>query len=72
MATQKTALVTGSSSGIGLGIAVDLAANGYHVIMTGSRSESDAANAIGKVKRYFISFWHRGERYECKYRNKGF
>lgn len=35
MLTQKTALITGSTSGIGLGIARALAASGAHVVMNG-------------------------------------
>ncbi|XP_060083159.1 D-beta-hydroxybutyrate dehydrogenase-like [Ylistrum balloti] len=46
----KTALVTGSTSGIGLGVATSLAQKGYHVIMCGSRSKEDALEAITQVK----------------------
>jgi len=35
MLKGKTALVTGSTSGIGLGIALQLAAQGAHVILNG-------------------------------------
>ena len=31
----KTALVTGSTSGIGLGIAIELARQGAHIVMNG-------------------------------------
>ncbi|KAK3094946.1 hypothetical protein FSP39_008252 [Pinctada imbricata] len=46
----KAALVTGSTSGIGLGIAVALARNGCDVVVTGSRSEAAAQDAVAKVK----------------------
>ncbi|OWF44437.1 uncharacterized protein LOC110458387 [Mizuhopecten yessoensis] len=46
----KTALVTGSTSGMGLGVATSLAQKGYHVIMCGSRSTEEALEAINKVK----------------------
>jgi len=44
MLTHKTALVTGSTSGIGLGIARALAASGAHVVMNGF-GDVDAARA---------------------------
>ena len=31
----KTALVTGSTSGIGLGVAIELAKQGAHIVMNG-------------------------------------
>ena len=40
--TAKTALVTGSTSGIGLGIAQALGAAGFNVMLHGSRSTADA------------------------------
>ena len=46
----KIALVTGSTSGIGLGIAKELLKNGCEVILTGSRSKEDAAPAINEAK----------------------
>ncbi|XP_060083168.1 D-beta-hydroxybutyrate dehydrogenase-like [Ylistrum balloti] len=46
----KTALVTGSTSGMGLGVATTLAQKGYHVIMCGSRSKEDAFETITQVK----------------------
>jgi 3-hydroxybutyrate dehydrogenase len=47
MLTQKTALVTGSTSGIGLGIARALAASGAHVVMNGF---GDVAAARAEVE----------------------
>ncbi len=35
--TGKVAIVTGSTSGIGIGVARVLAANGAHVVVTGRR-----------------------------------
>ncbi len=40
---KKVALVTGSSRGIGLGIAMILAENGYNIALNGVRKESDVA-----------------------------
>jgi len=53
----RTALVTGSTSGIGLGIAEALAGAGYNVMLNGSRAASEAealrsriaATASGKI-----------------------
>jgi NAD(P)-dependent dehydrogenase (short-subunit alcohol dehydrogenase family) len=45
--TGRIALVTGSTSGIGAGIAAALAAEGAHVIVTGRRAELGAAVVSG-------------------------
>ena len=39
----KTALVTGSLSGIGLGIANSLAKKGYHIVLNGLTTHTDLA-----------------------------
>ncbi|XP_033761063.1 D-beta-hydroxybutyrate dehydrogenase-like [Pecten maximus] len=54
----RTALVTGSSSGMGLGVATSLAQKGYHVIMCGSRSTEDASEAINEVKSSALQSVH--------------
>ncbi|KAJ8310024.1 hypothetical protein KUTeg_011889 [Tegillarca granosa] len=46
----KSALVTGSTSGIGLAIAKCLASNGCKVILHGSREKKDATAAINEVQ----------------------
>jgi 3-hydroxybutyrate dehydrogenase len=46
----KTAVITGSTSGIGLGIAHALARGGANVVMNGLGSESDNAAAIEAVR----------------------
>jgi 3-hydroxybutyrate dehydrogenase len=48
----KTAVVTGSTSGIGLGIAHALAAAGANVVMNGLGSEKDNDKAIREVKAH--------------------
>ena len=45
----KTAIVTGSTSGIGLGIAHALAAGGANIVMNGLGTEADNATAIQAV-----------------------
>lgn len=47
---KRVALVTGSSSGIGANIALDLAANGYFVIVTG-RNESNLQRVVSDCNR---------------------
>ncbi len=47
--TGKTAIVTGSTSGIGLAIACELAANGAHVVVNGLGTESENKSAIDQV-----------------------
>src|SRR5882724_10594092 len=46
----RTAIVTGSTSGIGLGIAHALASEGVNIVMNGLGTEADNAKAIGAVK----------------------
>jgi NAD(P)-dependent dehydrogenase (short-subunit alcohol dehydrogenase family) len=48
--TDKQALVTGSTKGIGLAIATALAAEGARVIVNG-RSEASVATALGELRR---------------------
>src|ERR1700722_7219445 len=47
---NKTALVSGSSKGIGFAIASQLAAEGAHVIVNG-RSEKAVASALEEIRR---------------------
>lgn len=46
----KVALITGSTRGIGLGIAQALAAEGYRIALNGVRAEADAHEAISTVR----------------------
>jgi len=48
----KTAVVTGSTSGIGLGIAHALAKDGANIVMNGLGTDTDNAEAIAAVKRH--------------------
>ena len=47
---KRTALVTGGSRGIGFGIAMQLAANGFDVVINGTRMVSDVEEAIKKLR----------------------
>ncbi len=52
MTQHKTALVTGASRGIGRGIALELAAKGYHIAGTGRHFDPDDTNrGLFKVKQ---------------------
>ena len=46
----KAAIVTGSTSGIGLGIANALASDGCDIVLNGLGSERDTAQAIAEVR----------------------
>ena len=48
----KTAVVTGSTSGIGLGIAHTLASNGANIVMNGLGTENDNEKAISEVRKH--------------------
>ncbi len=47
---MKTAVVTGSSRGIGKAIAEEFAKNGYHVILNASKSENELNEALEEFK----------------------
>ncbi len=50
MDEKKTALVTGSTSGIGRAVASMLAKLGYHVIINGRRAADEAAGLVAELK----------------------
>lgn len=60
MANGKSALVTGSSSGIGLGIATALAKAGYNIMFNGLARNDDEKNAAEKIAKEV------GEKYGVK------
>lgn len=49
---KKTALITGGSRGIGLGIARELAANGFNLAINGVRPEDEVKDVIKLLKNY--------------------
>jgi NAD(P)-dependent dehydrogenase (short-subunit alcohol dehydrogenase family) len=48
---SRTALVTGGTRGIGLGIARALAREGWHLVLCGTRAESDVAATLDELRR---------------------
>ncbi|WP_293764997.1 3-hydroxybutyrate dehydrogenase [uncultured Aquitalea sp.] len=53
----KTALVTGSTSGIGLGIATELARAGADIVLNGF---GDAEHALAQIRALGVQAWHHG------------
>jgi 3-hydroxybutyrate dehydrogenase len=53
--TNKVALVTGSLSGIGLGIAHSLAARGYNVVLNGFAPEEEIKNTVSSFTKKYPS-----------------
>lgn len=49
---NKTALVTGSTKGIGKAIAIELAKEGVHVLING-RNEEEAERTVNEIKSAF-------------------
>lgn len=49
---MKTALVTGGSRGIGLGIAIALAKEGYQLAINGVRDEADVQDVLESLRSY--------------------
>ena len=50
MLTNKTAVVTGASRGIGRSIAIDLAKNGANVVVNYSGNEAKANEVVDEIK----------------------
>jgi NAD(P)-dependent dehydrogenase (short-subunit alcohol dehydrogenase family) len=55
---KKTALITGGSRGIGLGIAMELARAGFDLVINGVREEAQVSDALEQI---------RGEGHEVRY-----
>ena len=51
MLAGKTAVVTGSTSGIGLGIAGELARAGAHIVLNGFGGAEEIDKIVGDLKR---------------------
>ena len=56
---NKLALVTGSTSGIGFGIAKQLASNGVHIAMTGIADKNSIEKHVEQLKQtYNVNCFH--------------
>lgn len=49
-ATKRVAIVTGSLSGIGLGIAHSLAKRGFHIVLNGLSHQADIDKTVADFK----------------------
>lgn len=49
--TKKTALITGSGRGIGKGIALEMAKNGYNIVISYSKSPATAEETMREVEK---------------------
>lgn len=58
MSTRRTALVTGSTSGIGLGIATALAGAGYNIMLNGFGDPSEIASIISTLSASGVRVAH--------------
>ena len=56
---QRTALVTGGTRGIGLGIARELAQDGWNLGLCGQRAELEVASVLAELRRtkVEVSYW---------------
>ena len=50
MTTRKVALVTGSSRGLGKALAIELAKNGYDIVVNYARSKSAALETVQEIE----------------------
>src|SRR6478735_3022318 len=51
MTEKRTALVTGGTRGIGLGIADTLAREGWNLVLCGTRPEADVIDTLAALRR---------------------
>lgn len=63
---KKTAIVTGSASGIGAATAIDLSKRGWNVVINYSKSEAEAKKVAAKCKDAIVVQADVGDDDQCK------
>src|SRR6185295_5881643 len=63
---KKTAVITGSASGIGAATAVELSKRGWNVVINYSKSESEAKKVAAKCKDAIVVQADVGEDADCR------
>jgi 3-oxoacyl-[acyl-carrier protein] reductase len=66
MASKKTAVITGSASGIGASTAIDLARRGWNVVINYSKSADAAKKVLGQCAGAILVQADVGEDAECR------
>jgi len=63
---KKTAIITGSASGIGAATAIELSNRGWNIVINYSKSEAEASKVAAKCKEAIVVQADVGEDAECR------